>query len=45
MAWASTQPGWVIGFVDEVWWSRFALPRLSAWQGKDQPVRLVEQTW
>lgn len=45
MAWASTQPGWAIGFLDEVWWSRFALPRLSAWQEKDQPVRLVEQTW
>ena len=45
MAWASTQPGWAIGFLDEVWWSRFALPRLSAWQEKDQPMRLVEQTW
>ncbi len=45
IAWASTQPSWAIGFLDEVWWSRFALPRLSAWQEKDQPVRLVEQTW
>ena len=45
IAWASTQPGWAIGFLDEVWWSRFALPRVQAWQGKDQPVRLVEQVW
>jgi transposase len=33
MAWASTQPGWAIGFLDEVWWSRFALPRLHAQAG------------
>jgi transposase len=45
MAWASTQPGWAIGFLDEVWWSRFALPSLNAWQSKDEPVRLVEQVW
>jgi len=43
MAWASTQPGWAIGFLDEVWWSRFALPSLNVWQSKDEPVRLVEQ--
>lgn len=45
IAWASQQSGWAIGFLDEVWWSRFALPRLHAWQSEDQPVRLVEQTW
>jgi transposase len=32
MAWASQQPAWAIGFLDEVWWSRFALPRMHAWQ-------------
>src|SRR5690242_15655458 len=26
IAWCSQQPDWAIGFVDEVWWSRFALP-------------------
>jgi hypothetical protein len=31
--------------LDEVWWSRFALPRVSAWQGPDHPVHLVEQSW
>ncbi len=45
IAWASSQPDWAIGFLDEVWWSRFALPRLHAWQDEDHPVRLVEQSW
>jgi DDE superfamily endonuclease len=45
IAWASQQRSWAIGFLDEVWWSRFALPRIHAWQNEDQPVRLVEQTW
>lgn len=42
---ASPRPDWAIGFLDQVWWSRFALPRLHAWQSKDHPVRLIEQTW
>lgn len=45
IAWASQQPTWAIGFGDEVWWSRFALPQMHAWQSQDQPVRLVEQPW
>src|SRR6266699_1654036 len=45
ITWASTQPSWAIGYLDEVWWSRFALPRLHAWQDEDRPVRLVEQSW
>jgi hypothetical protein len=45
IAWASAQPDWVIGFLDEVWWSRFALPRMHAWQDEDHPLRLVEQSW
>ncbi len=43
--WASQQASWAIGFQDEVWWSRFALPRASAWQTKDDPVHFVEQRW
>src|SRR5215471_9890643 len=38
-------PLWAIGFLDQVWWSRFALPRLHAWQSHDHPVRLIEQVW
>ena len=44
IAWASQQPNWAIGFQDEVWWSRFALPRMHAWQDEEHPVRLVEQS-
>ena len=35
--------GWVIGFMDEIWWSRFALPGLQLW-GERSHVRLVQQT-
>jgi hypothetical protein len=45
ITWASAQPDWVIGFLDEVWWSRFARPRMHAWQDENHPVRLVEQSW
>lgn len=44
IAWASQQRAWAIGFQDEVWWSRFALPRMHVWQDEEQPVRLVEQS-
>ena len=44
VAWASRQPTWAIGFLDEVWWSRVAQPSVHTWQASDQPVRLVEQT-
>ena len=36
---------WAIGFLDEVWWSRFALPQASAWQDSEEPLRLIEQRW
>ena len=45
ITWASAQPDWVIGFLDEVWWSRFARPRMHAWQDETHAVRLVEQSW
>jgi hypothetical protein len=32
----------VLGFADETWWSRLALPDLRAW-ADDEPLRLVEQ--
>jgi transposase len=38
------QPDWVVGFEDEVWWSRLAHPALHAWAATDQPLRLVEQS-
>ncbi|EFH80993.1 helix-turn-helix domain-containing protein [Ktedonobacter racemifer] len=45
IAYAQPRSDWAIGFLDEVWWSRFALPRLYAWQDSEHPVRLVEQSW
>jgi DDE superfamily endonuclease len=37
-------PDWLLGFEDEVWWSRLAFPSLRAWTDPDHPLRLVEQT-
>jgi len=34
----------VLGFEDEVWWSRLATPALRAWQEDAHPLRLIEQT-
>jgi hypothetical protein len=45
LSWTSQQPNWAIGFLDQVWWSRFALPKAHAWQDKEDPVRCSEQSW
>jgi transposase len=39
---AQSHPAWVVGFADEVWWSRLAHPSLHAWTDS-QPLRLVQQ--
>ena len=39
----ATHPTWVLGFEDEVWWSRLVQPALHTWAEGDQPLRLVEQ--
>ena len=39
---AEAHPDWVLGFQDETWWSRLALPSIQAWAG-DEPLRLVER--
>jgi transposase len=36
---ASEHPEWVLGFLDEVWWSRLARPPLRAWSAGD-PMKL-----
>jgi transposase len=41
---AQRHPEWLLGFEDEVWWSRLAQPALYAWQDDERPVRLVEPT-
>jgi transposase len=42
---ASAEPGWVVGFADEVWFSRLAQPSLStwSWSPSDKPVRLYQK--
>jgi hypothetical protein len=40
---AAKHPDLVLGFADDVWWSREAQPALHAWSD-DKPVRLVEKT-
>jgi transposase len=39
---AQRHPAWVVGFADEVWWSRLAHPSLHAWTDS-KPLRLVQQ--
>ena len=41
---AAAHPGWVLGYQDETWWSRLAIPAMRAWAPEDRPLRLVEQT-
>jgi transposase len=39
---AAQHPDWVLGFEDEVWWSRLARPSLHAWtDGKPLKVQLL----
>ena len=39
---AGRHADWVLGFMDETWWSRVAQPALHSWtEGK--PLRLIEQ--
>jgi hypothetical protein len=45
IAWTSQEPTWAIGYLDEVWWSRFARPGMHAWQDEDHALHLVEQAW
>ncbi len=35
---------WVIGFEDETWWSRLALPSLNSWAEAGEPMRLIQQS-
>jgi len=36
---ADEHPEWVVGFLDEVWWSRLARPTLRAWSAGD-PLKI-----
>ena len=41
---AGADPEWAIGFEDECWWSRVALPTLSSWTKEGKPERLIQRS-
>lgn len=42
---ASANPDtWAVGFEDECWWSRVALPTLNAWSEDGEPLRLLQRS-
>ncbi len=43
VAWANPE-SWAVGFEDECWWSRVALPTLSSWAEEGKPLRLVQRS-
>jgi hypothetical protein len=43
IALAERTPGWVVGYLDEVWWSRFAQPMMHSWAPEGDPLRLVSR--
>ena len=40
---AASHPDWVLGYQDETWWGRLALPAMHAWAAEGHPLRLVER--
>jgi hypothetical protein len=41
---AENNEGWAVGFCDECWWSRLALPSLNSWAQAGKPMRLIQQS-
>jgi hypothetical protein len=41
---AEADPEWAIGFEDECWWSRVALPTLNSWAEEGKPLRLFQRS-
>ena len=35
---------WTVGFLDECWWSRLALPTLNSWSEQGKPLRLIQKS-
>jgi transposase len=44
MAIAEADPEWAVGFEDECWWSRLALPTLNSWADEGKPLHLVQKS-
>jgi hypothetical protein len=38
------RPEWVVGFLDETWWSRLARPALKSWRNAGETLHLIEQS-
>jgi hypothetical protein len=41
---AALNPEWAVGFLDECWWSRLAVPTLSSWAEEGKPLRLLQKS-
>jgi hypothetical protein len=41
---AANPQTWAVGFEDECWWSRLALPTLSSFSEEGKPMRLIQQS-
>ena len=41
---AAADSEWAVGFEDECWWSRLALPTLSSWTEEGKPLPLLQQS-
>jgi hypothetical protein len=41
---AADPDAWAVGFLDECWWSRVALPTMSSWSEEGKPLRLLQQS-
>jgi DDE superfamily endonuclease len=41
---AEVNEDWAVGFCDECWWSRLALPSLNSWAQAGKPMRLIQQS-
>lgn len=41
---ADVNEEWAVGFCDECWWSRLALPSLNSWAQAGKPMRLMQQS-
>jgi transposase len=41
---AGANPEWAVGFEDECWWSRVALPTPNAWSEDGEPLRLLQRS-
>ena len=41
---AANPKTWAVGFLEECWWSRVALPTLSSFSEEGKPLRLIQQS-